>query len=72
MKNDLAAAIAIGCVLLFALAVGSPLSIGTSVYAAAAPCGAAHRACRRVCGFLRRSPAHAIKSAKLRLMYGEL
>ena len=27
MKNDLAAAIAIGCVLLFALAVGSPLSI---------------------------------------------
>lgn len=31
MKNDLAAAIAIGCVLLFALAVGSPLSIGTSL-----------------------------------------
>ncbi|OUI68399.1 hypothetical protein AZZ99_002683 [Serratia marcescens] len=31
MKNDLAAAIAIGCVLLFALAVGSPLSVGTSL-----------------------------------------
>ena len=30
-ENDLAAAIAIGCVLLFALAVGSPLSIGTSL-----------------------------------------
>ncbi|BEL86308.1 Uncharacterised protein [Serratia marcescens] len=31
MKNDLAAAIAIGCVLLFALAVGSPLSISASL-----------------------------------------
>jgi len=31
MKNDLAAAIAIGCVLLLALAVGSPLSVATSL-----------------------------------------
>lgn len=30
MKSDLAAAIAIGCVLLFALTVYSPLAIGPS------------------------------------------